>query len=488
MKMIIRFSFLLFFIAASQSCNKSLELEPISQISRASFWKSADDVKGALTAMYVSLKGESYNVHYLGEFRSDVLESSFSLGPYKYWKNQLTANDPGPSWNTMYKVIHNANLLIKYVPTISGMSAEAANEALAQAYATRAYVYFMMVKTWGELPLYVEPVEAIDPKSVQKERVPVAEIFELIKSDLDKAVDGFANMNYPSHRCQWSKPAVLALKADVYLWTAKHEGGGNVDLTVSLAALNEIQNSDTRLLDDFNSIFRYGNKGNKEIIFALRYADGEGGQNIGQLAYMISAYILPSFSTKTLAEIGVPGGTPNMAISKTVRDQFSLDDQRRNATFYEMYAVLSGSPDEQYYGSFVRKYQGHILNGSRVFLDDIVIYRYADILLMKAEVKNALGQDPSDEMNAIRKRAYTTNFELHKFVNSSKEANDAEILKERLLEFTFEGKRWWDLIRFGKVFDFVTSLKDRQDPNLLLFPIPTSTLILETKIKQNPGY
>lgn len=479
---------MLLLIALSQSCNKNLELEPISQISRASFWKSPDDVNGALAAMYLSLRDESYNVHYLGEFRSEVLERSFSTGPFKYWENTLTADDPGPAWNTMYKVIHNANLLIKYVPTISSMPEQKAKEVLAQAYATRAFIYFLMVRAWGKLPFYVEPVEGIDPKTVQKERVPVAQIFELIKSDLDEAIDGFANMDFPNNRCEWSKPAVLALKADVYLWTAKREGGGNADLNISLSALNEIQTSDTKLLDDFNSIFRYNNKGNKEIIFALRYADNESRNNIGQLAYMINAYFLPTFSEETLSAIGIPGGTPNMTISKIVRDQFTLDDQRRDATFYEMFAVLPDSPEEQYYGSFVRKYQGHILNGARVFLDDIVIYRYADVLLMKAEVKNALNQDPSEEINAIRRRAYTTNFDNHKFVSSSKEKNDAAILKERLLEFTFEGKRWFDLIRFGKVFELVPSLKDRPDPNLLLFPIPTSTLSLETKIEQNPGY
>ena len=60
---------------------------------------------------------------------------------------------------------------------------------------------------------------------------------------------------------------------------------------------------------------------------------------------------------------------------------------------------------------------------------------------MKAEAKNALGQDPSEEMNLIRKRAYGDNFDKHIFVNRSKELNDDEILKERLLELVFEGKK-----------------------------------------------
>src|SRR5690606_14948407 len=109
--------------------------------------------------------------------------------------------------------------------------------------------------------------------------------------------------------------------------------------------------------------------------------------------------------------------------------------------------------------------------------------------LLRAEVKNALGMDPSDEINAIRQRAYGTHYVDHVFVSGSREQNDEAILQERLLEFLLEGKRWWDLIRFGKVFELVPSLQDRagQD-HLLLFPIPEVTLALEPLVEQNPGY
>lgn len=73
------------------------------------------------------------------------------------------------------------------------------------------------------------------------------------------------------------------------------------------------------------------------------------------------------------------------------------------------------------------------------------MYRWADILLMKAEIKNALGQDPTTEMNQVMQRADATAL----FVNSSQSANDDVILNERLKELAFEGKAWWDLVRFG---------------------------------------
>ena len=100
-----------------------------------------------------------------------------------------------------------------------------------------------------------------------------------------------------------------------------------------------------------------------------------------------------------------------------------------------------------------------------------------------------MGQDPSAEINLVRKRAYKTEYENHVFSNGSKATNDDAILKERLLELATEGKRWWDLVRFDKAFDLVPSLENMEGQNdLLLWPIPLSVLSLEPKVEQNPGW
>lgn len=97
--------------------------------------------------------------------------------------------------------------------------------------------------------------------------------------------------------------------------------------------------------------------------------------------------------------------------------------------------------------------------------------------------------DPSSEINEIRKRAYKDKYEQHIFTKGTQAENDKAILKERLLEFAFEGKRWWDLIRFDAAFELVPSLSlFNGNKAKLLFPISMKTLSLESKVIQNEGW
>lgn len=488
MKNLYRISLFSLIISCSMlSCTKDLNLDPVSQISNASFWKTENDANGGLYGMYVRFRGQAQNNLFLwGEARSEVMNRSLAaLNGYNYYyDNALDRTNSGPTWQGMYTVVHDANLLLKYVPGIKFSSEASKNAILAQAYTMRAYVYFTMVKTWGDLPLVTEPIEGFSADAIQKERTSKTELFKFIKQDLDAALSLYSANTFSPGRSIWSKPAANALKADVYLWTAKRENGGRPDLNVALAALNDAQTGDVGLLDNYASIFDYGNKGNREILMAVRFQDVEATSTIFSDMYMSSAFMTNNTDAATKALIGAFGGNPYWTVSNGVRAQFTADDLRKQPSFIEIYTTTG-----TYYGSIVYKFKGTVIGGARQFLDDVILYRYADILLMKAEVKNALGQDPADEINLVRKRAYGTKYNDHVFVNGTDVQNDEAILKERLLELAFEGKRWWDLVRFGKAFEKVPSLQDRAGQNeLLLFPISETTLSLEPKVKQNPGY
>ncbi|PSL07171.1 RagB/SusD family nutrient uptake outer membrane protein [Cecembia rubra] len=479
-------------LLTGNSCTDMLEVEPISTITAAGFWVNEDNAIGALSGMYVRFREQANtNLFIWGEGRSETLNYGLqgSEGLERYFLNDLDPTFSGPVWLRMYTVVHDANLIIKYVPNITFSNAANKNRMLAQAYTMRAFLYFTMAKTWGGVPLITDPTEGYNAELTYRPRATVEEVLSQVKEDLDRAIQLYPNNALATGKAFWSKPAANVLKAEVYLWTGKVMGGGQTDFSTALTALNEAQEgSGLSLQSNFDNIFRYNNKGNSEIIFAVRYLDLEAGANYNANMYIRDDEIPPAASPAVKAKLGQGGGLNRWAPSQTLRSQFDSKDSRKDATFVEI-TIPNANGIQTYYGSVVMKYRGFLDPSGRRFIDDIVIYRFADVLLLKAEAKNALGQDPSPEINLIRQRAYKEHFEEFRFVNGTKEQNDEAILQERLREFAFEGKRWWDLVRFDKAFELVPSLRGRAGQrHLLLWPISLSTISLNSKIVQNPGY
>ncbi|BBD46305.1 RagB/SusD domain protein [Petrimonas sp. IBARAKI] len=480
---LILFSFL--------SCDNLLNLEPTSNITTASFWKTEDDAKGAIYGMYARFRNvTNSNLFLWGEARSQNLKQSVGndFSNMRIFQNTLDAVDAGPSWSTLYQVVNDANLILKYVPEISFLDGNNKNQILAEAYSMRAFCYFVMARTWGGVIIFTEPTEGYIPEKMYKERSSIEDCFKLIKDDIDKAISLYPDNNFITGRNRWSKPATNALKGDVYLWTGKVMNGGNSDFSTALNALTEIESSDVMLLSEFNRVFDYDNKGNKEILFASRFQLYESS-NTGYYRMYIDQ-LPPNPAPGASEVIGVPRDGNYWTLSDESLAMFSNEDQRKDGTFYELYSFDAATGlYSKFYGCIQMKFNGVVDAGSRYFLDDVIIYRYADVLLMKAEAENALGKDPSTSINKIRQRAYGENYSKHVFVNGSKAQNDMEILNERLLELFYEGKRWWDLIRFDKVFELVPYFKENpQDKYRLLWPIGLNILSMEPNISQNPGY
>ena len=145
----------------------------------------------------------------------------------------------------------------------------------------------------------------------------------------------------------------------------------------------------------------------------------------------------------------------------------------------------------------------NLVEDTRSPLDDYPVYRYADCLLLLAQAKAFLGEDPVEEINAVRKRAYGEDyFNAHPEVqypndndaalyadNKSVKPDNAgameAVLKERMREFMVEGKRWYDLRLAGDeyVLEHTTAEATR-----LLWPIDKNTLTNNSALKQTPGY
>ena len=149
---------------------------------------------------------------------------------------------------------------------------------------------------------------------------------------------------------------------------------------------------------------------------------------------------------------------------------------------WEVRLDLSGSPYVETAGARMQKYETdwNAAKDGKLMDNDIVLFRFADVLLMRAEAKLRSGQDGQDDFNAIRNRA----------LMPLRQLNLDNLLDERLLELAWEGWRRQDLIRFGKyesLYDGPDKV-DESDGHTCLFPIPNDAKTLNHNLKQNDGY
>src|SRR5688500_450279 len=136
----------------------------------------------------------------------------------------------------------------------------------------RAFYYFQLLRSWGNVILQTDPVASIDISNLAKPASSEADVMKLIKEDIETSVNGFgSNYTIRNTKSFWSKAATLMLKAEIYLWTS-YRGGGNADATAAKNALTDIQTNvpGLALLPSFANVFASNNKGNNEIIFTVR--------------------------------------------------------------------------------------------------------------------------------------------------------------------------------------------------------------------------
>src|SRR3954468_22674008 len=144
-------------------CKKELNQQPISDLSSASFWKTAEHAQLGNAAIYDGIQKTFSSNGSFTEW-ADARSDNFTFGgtgenQINIVLNGLNATTASASWNNLYLTIARANLAIKYLPGISELSEVQRNNYLAQAYGVRAYMYFWAVRLWGDVPLRLVPYE-----------------------------------------------------------------------------------------------------------------------------------------------------------------------------------------------------------------------------------------------------------------------------------------------------------------------------------------
>lgn len=488
------------------ACSDRLDLVPISSISDGNFWQTTEQTEAFVAGVHTRFRDNTLQFIYLGEMRADIFgtdegsNSAFTgeatQGVERTWLNNLDMDNPGVgNFGGFYGNINQINLLIDKMNTSDQIAAADRDKYLGMAYGLRAFYYFQMLRSWGDVILQTAPTTSINVSELARPAASQEEVMDLIKSDISHSEASFGdNYSFQNRRAYWSKAATLMLKAEVYLWTS-YRGGGTADAAIAKEALTEIQTNvpQLSLLPEFASVFSPERKGNDEIIFAVRYQLNEASLPIAG-TFMPQTSLIVNFydsleNRQFSANLENYGGLLRSPVKISTFRKFDDADTRKWATIQPAYNKVNNTYEIA--GAFVIKYEGEQDAGIRHYTNDFPVYRYADLLLLLAEAKAVLGEDPSPEINQVRQRAYADAYREaeHGYPHMSTDGDAQEaILRERLFEFVFEGKRWYDLRRMGDEYVYEHTTVLPSESYKLLWPIDRNTLTNNRALKQNPGY
>ena len=483
------------------ACSDEIELTSPSSLTFQGFWDSEDGAKAAHVGLYSNFRSENFDFWALGELRSDLWggDTYESAANTSVIESNINATSvPFGDWAGFYTRIHRLNDFITNMPAIAFSNEEDQAHMLGQAYGMRAYFYYTMLRTWGDVPISTEPQTTIDPANISRVRSPASEVMTLVKSDIEASLSAFGSDGsfWNGKKIYWSKAATLALKGDAFLWSGNVMGGGSSDFTTAKSSLEQIGALGIELQGTFADAFA---DENSEFIFSFDYEEDQSTNFYSSMTGR-GTEVHPRFDQlgNAMAGFTINGSNRYGPSEKTLLALDDPLDSRGDATFLKLYfddnagAGYATYNAAQYFGAVNQKFIGSVTSGgSRIATNDIPLYRYADVMLMIAEAKNLLGEDPSGEINQIRLRAYGANYDatIHAYTNGTQTGNTEAILDERFKEFATEGKRWWDLRRAGDsyVYDNVSFISSSES-HLLLLPISIDMIGRNPLLQQTSGY
>ena len=545
------------------ACSGFLDEDPKSKIPEEEAYKSEKLVYvNTIATIYTSfgnrLYGSTDNVHTLQEFSSDAWILPGRQGDWVdggKWQSLFLHNyGPGnatikSTWNALYTIIGNCNTSIDNLETFI----QAGGESYLQDYqyearAVRAILYYHLVDLFGRVPL-VTSSKTVMADVNQSSR---SEVYQFIVDELTDCIP-----HLPSGKCQnMGKYYGRVTKAVGYMAMAK--------VAINSPILSKDDWNDGSLVGGIAKVAPYVNQAGKNIKIALDGTTRDAWETVLYCQKQIEkeGYSLqPNFSqnfsktndssveniwtqpsdgttykvsdynpTRTLhaahaSAYGLQGWNGACATVEQMKVfKYGTDEQdpRMDMTFFYGPVFVDGKPIDaglgdgaqlcynpmdvvvdfkedvpnqilKFAGARMSKYE--VDNTTSSYLNhnnDKVFWRYADALLLAAEAKVRMGQSGDAEVNEIRDR-----------VQAGQKSNVTlqDILDERMLEFSYEGMRRQDQIRFGTYTEPTTDRYAGVHHNVAtgdyvvdntgfttVFPIPASVLELNTKLTQNPGY
>lgn len=469
-------------------CSEFLEKVPLDSPSDKTFLANETEIEMAVVGLYTNLWTDWEAMPFFLAFE-ELSDNGWDRNTNDVQRLSQGANDAQSSfartvWATCYSGIARCNYLINNLANAeeNGLaSAEVINQARAEAQFLRAYYYTYLIDLYGDVPLVLETL-ALD--NAQIPRSPKEEVLNQIFKDYDDAAAVLSTTNNPTSG-RPTKQAALALKARIALYNEKWD--------VAIAAASEVmafEGSEVVLDPSFPNLFTYEGQNSKEILFSIQYLFGYqvhpifrlfGGRNGGGHANKVPSYQLvdsygcidglpidesPLYNPAKPWDNRDPRLAWTLALPSSgysdwqnepgcIFQGFQFETHRDSVKCYNYHTTPASRVDNQdalnAYASFSginwRKYVNDENYGDVNNCDNnIIVIRYAEVLLIYAEAKARAGQADASvytALNKIRTRAGMPIIE-----QMGNEELIYAIARERRHELSGEGQRLSDIRRW----------------------------------------
>ena len=537
-------------IAGLTSCSDFLDILPMNDVVLENYWTEKADVTSVMNSCYETLEHSDALSRLVvwGELRSDNMRQGANVPNdiYEILKENLLPSNPYCNWSKIYECINRCNIVCHYAPIVQDIDPNYTYEEMqanvAEAVTLRSLCYFYLIRTFRDVPFSKKP-SIDDAQTYIIPATPFDEVLSELINDLEgikaNAVRRYYVDDSPNawqNSCKITRWAVYALLADLYLWQGNWDKSieccervinykrlqykeqverygtiADIDLIDSIPMILEKPIGSTSCGHAYNVIFGEGNS--FESIFELYFSANQSQLNTwvsnyyGNRNNLVGRLSCPDFLCKDVA-----AGTN--AIFKRTDGRAYESTELSSST----YAITKYARDAVSYTTLsVTTEKDLKLVSSRRSSNNAnwIFYRLSDMLLIEAEALIERGQEGDWDkaftlIDVVNKRANdavngsrSSTLKKSDYIDSQA-AMEQLLLEERQREFLFEGKRWYDLVRFArrdgnntrlvelvsrKYQENANAMKIKlADPNIIYFPYAKSELKVNPLLQQNSAF
>ena len=495
----------------STSCGDFLEIYPLDMVYEDNYWNEKADVDQIMNGVYVRMQQADYmrRLFVWGEVRSDNINQETAehvtsgWDEYKILREDINSKNSYTNWSSFYSVINTCNIVIQRAPEVAEKDPTYLHSEMlatqAEATALRALSYFYLVRTFKDVPYNTEAITTDD----QPLDLPVTDGDQILKNciaDL-KAVIGNAVKSYGMQGGKEisygriTQDVINMLIADMSLWIGNFDEAATYAQRVIDSKAAQFKESsrynnyyvkmgEWPLIPDndnvmgqytaFNDLFYTG--GSKESIFELAFASAEDApENELTSQFFRRDYKIDTNKGRYTEGVFKPleallnaqgsSGSSNIfadANDTRVTSAFYVDDPANPTEYYITKYVCAMAQQGLGASSYTPTLRSTRSDGA-----NWIIYRVSDAMLVKAEAliykiaeSNGMvsGNDlalATEAFNLIKTIEDRSSQNLSSSLNINDYQTKSALLKllylERRREFLFEGKRWFDLVRWSKL-------------------------------------